>query len=178
MSKVEQLIKKFESIINEPWQSGLSGAEKVWFLIFDPVDLKKVHFNLSEFEMTTKNADREWLMISMNEYFSTWLSQHDYKESYFEEPEYISDALQGDFKDFVMNDISAQLKSNSENTLVVLKDASAIFGFVKLSEIVQDISKQIQGRLMVLFPGEFTNNQYRLMDARDGWDYLARPITI
>jgi len=55
---------------------------------------------------------------------------------------------------------------------------SAIFGFIRLSEIVNSISNKVQGRLLVLFPGEFTNNQYRLMDARDGWDYLARPIMI
>jgi hypothetical protein len=178
MSKVEQLVKKFEGIINEPWPVGLSGAEKVWFLIFDPAELRKVHFKLSEFEMATKNAKRDWLMISLNNHFSKWLSQHDYKDSFFKEPEYISDALQDEFKDFIMEDISKQLKESTENTLVVLKDAAAIFGFIKLSDIVQEISKKIDGRLMVLFPGEFTNNQYRLMDARDGWDYLARPITL
>lgn len=178
MSKIDQLIAKFERIINEPWPSGLSGQEKVWFLIFDPIDLKKVHFKLSEFEMATKNANREWLLISLNDYFTNWLSNNEYKEAFFEEPEYISDALQGEFREYIILEIDKRLERNSENTLIVLKDASAIFGFIKLSEIVQDISKKIKGRLMVLFPGEFTNSQYRLMDARDGWDYLARPIMI
>ena len=178
MSKIDQLIAKFELIINEPWPSGLSGQEKVWFLIFDPIDLKKVHFKLSEFEMATKNANREWLLISLNDYFTNWLSNNEYKEAFFEEPEYISDALQGEFREFIIFEIDKRLERNSENTLIVLKDASAIFGFIKLSEIVQDISKKIKGRLMVLFPGEFTNSQYRLMDARDGWDYLARPIMV
>jgi hypothetical protein len=178
MSKINHLISKFGSIINEPWPTGLSGQEKVWFLIFDPIDLTKVHFKLGEFEMATKNANHDWLLISLNDYFTTWLSQHDYKESFFEEPEYISDALQDEFREYLILKINERLLQNTENTLVVLKDASAIFGFIKLSEIVQDISNKIKGRLMVLFPGEFTNNQYRLMDARDGWDYLARPIMI
>jgi hypothetical protein len=178
MSKVNQLIEKFESIIKEPWSTGLSGQEKVWFLIFDPIDLRKVHFKLGEFEMATKNANRDWLSISLNDSFTNWLSQHDYKESFFEEPQYISDALQEEFREYIILEINEKLEENSENTLLVLKDASAIFGFIKLSEIVQDLSNKIKGRLMVLFPGEFTNNQYRLMDARDGWDYLARPIMI
>ena len=178
MSKINQLLAKFEGIINEPWPTGLSGQEKVWFLIFDPIDLRKVHFKLGEFEMATKNANREWLLISLNDYFTNWLSQHDYKESFFEEPQYISDALQDDFREYIINEITKSFFQNSENTLLVLKDVSAIFGFIKLSEIVNDISKKIKGRLMVLFPGEFTSNQYRLMDARDGWDYLARPIMI
>ena len=178
MSKVNQLIVKFENIIKEPWPTGLSGQEKVWFLIFDPIDLRKVHFKLGEFEMATKNANREWLLISLNDSFTNWLSQHDYKESFFEEPQYISDALQEEFREYIILEINKKSIQNSENTLLVLKDASAIFGFIKLSEIVQDLSNKIKGRLMVFFPGEFTNNQYRLMDARDGWDYLARPIMI
>ena len=178
MSKVNQLLAKFESIINEPWPTGLSGQEKVWFLIFDPIELKKVHFKLGEFEMATRNANRKWLLISLNDYFTNWLSNHDYKEAFFEEPEYISDALQSEFREYIINKINKELTDNSENTLLVLKDASAIFGFIKLSEVVQDVSNKIKGRLMVLFPGEFSNNQYRLMDARDGWDYLARPIMI
>lgn len=178
MSKVNKLLKKFESVIKEPWSQGLSGQEKVWFLIFDPADLKKVYFNLGEFEIATKNANREWLLISLNSCFTNWLSGHDYREEFFKEPEYISDALQSDFREYISKEISIALKQNSPTTLVVLKDVSAIFGFIKLSEIVQDISNKIQGRLMVLFPGEYTNNQYRLMDARDGWNYLARPIMI
>lgn len=178
MSKIDQLVKKFESIIHEPWPKGLSGQEKVWFLIFDPIELRKVHFKLGEFEIATRNANREWLLVSLNDHFSNWISKHDYKELFFKEPKYLSDALQDDFRKYILEEIKACLANNTEKTLVVLKDASAVFGFIKLSAVVQEISDIINGRLMVLFPGEFTNNQYRLMDARDGWDYLARPIMI
>ena len=34
------------------------------------------------------------------------------------------------------------------------------------------------GRLVVFFPGQFEQNNYRLLDARDGWNYLAVPITL
>ncbi len=179
MSKIEQLLQKYQRIIKEPWPTGLSGPEKVWFLIFDPLDLRKMEFKLDEFEIATKSANRNWHLISLKTKFSEWLSKHDYKGSFFEEPEYLSDALQGDFKSYLENTIIADLGiNNNENTLVVLKDVSAIYGFIRLSELVNAISNKVQGRLMVLFPGEFTNNQYRLMDARDGWDYLARPIML
>ena len=179
MSKIDQLLQKFQRIIKEPWPTGLSGQEKIWFLIFDPIDLRKMEFKLGEFEIATKNANRDWHLISLKTKFSYWLSKHDYKVSFFEDPEYLSDALQDDFKNYLEDSIIADLDSNNnENTLIVLNDVSAIFGFIKLSEIVNAISNKIQGRLMILFPGEFTNNQYRLMDARDGWDYLARPIMI
>lgn len=179
MSKINQLLTEFKKIIKEPWPRGLSGQEKVWFLIFEPSDLRKMHFKLGEFEIVAKNANRKWHLVSLNNYFSEWLSNHDYKDAFFEEPEDISDALQEDFKEYILSRFELDLgKKTDENTLCVLKDVSAVFGFIKLSEIINAISKKIPGRLMVLFPGEYANNQYRLMDARDGWDYLARPILI
>ena len=33
------------------------------------------------------------------------------------------------------------------------------------------------GRLLVFFPGSYENNNYRLLDGYDGWNYLAVPIT-
>jgi hypothetical protein len=65
-----------------------------------------------------------------------------------------------------------------ENTLIALKDVSSIFGFARLSEILKNCDKDLKGRLLIFFPGEFEQNHYRLLDARDGWDYLARPITL
>ena len=39
-------------------------------------------------------------------------------------------------------------------------------------------TKDIRGRLALFFPGDVDNNNYRLLDARDGWNYLAIPITL
>ena len=36
----------------------------------------------------------------------------------------------------------------------------------------------IAGRLVVFFPGSRDGNTYRLLDARDGWNYLAHSITL
>ena len=40
------------------------------------------------------------------------------------------------------------------------------------------IERDIRGRVVVFFPGEYENSNYRLLDARDGWNYLAVPITL
>jgi hypothetical protein len=179
MAKVDDLIKKFEKVIKEPWAKGLSGQEKVWFLVFDPTELRRVEFRLGDFEILTKNSGRSWHQVSLHKLFTSWMANNAYKEAYFEDPEYISDALQGDFKQYVLSELDEALtRRNEEDALIVLKDVSAIFGFLKLSEVINALSNKVKGRMMVLFPGEFSNNQYRLMDARDGWDYLARPITL
>ena len=40
------------------------------------------------------------------------------------------------------------------------------------------IESDVRGRIAVFFPGEYEDSNYRLLDARDGWNYLAVPITL
>lgn len=48
---------------------------------------------------------------------------------------------------------------------------------VKVSALLSAVNHAVAGRLLVFFPGEHEGNSYRLLDARDGWNYLAIPIT-
>ena len=48
---------------------------------------------------------------------------------------------------------------------------------MKVSALLNAVNDAIAGRLLVFFPGEHEGNSYRLLDARDGWNYLAIPIT-
>ena len=54
--------------------------------------------------------------------------------------------------------------------------ALGVFGFVRVSELVSALEPSIRGRLVVFFPGEYENGNYRFLDARDGWSYRAVPI--
>ena len=51
------------------------------------------------------------------------------------------------------------------------------FGFLKVKDVVDKLAPKIAGRLLVFFPGSNENNNYRLLDGYDGWNYLAVPIT-
>ena len=53
-----------------------------------------------------------------------------------------------------------------------------LFGLARVSSIVEGIKDTVGGRLVVFFPGEYhpENHAYRLLDARDGWNYLAVPL--
>ena len=42
---------------------------------------------------------------------------------------------------------------------------------------MEQVQNDIPGRLLVFFPGTYEDNIYRLLDARDGWNYHAVPIT-
>lgn len=61
--------------------------------------------------------------------------------------------------------------------MVALMGIGSLFGFLRVSTLVQGVADAVRGRLVVLFPGEYENKTYRLLDARDGWSYLAVPIT-
>jgi hypothetical protein len=55
--------------------------------------------------------------------------------------------------------------------------AGSLLGFARVSRVLHLVEHQVRGRLLVFFPGtRDTNNNYRLLDARDGWNYLAMPI--
>jgi hypothetical protein len=48
---------------------------------------------------------------------------------------------------------------------------------MRVSSLIESVEDSVRGRLLVLFPGEYAGNVYRFMDARDGFNYMAVPIT-
>lgn len=179
-SKIDQLLSAFEKVVKEPWSSVLSGQERIWFLVYDPAEQRKVDFRLGDFETTTVKAGKKWEDISLKLCFPSWMSQHKYKESYFQRPDLVKGILESKFTQYSIQFLKNELKKfdQDQNTLIAIKDVSALFGFVRLSEILKSCDKDFKGRMLIFFPGEFEQNHYRLLDARDGWDYLARPITL
>ena len=179
-SKIDQLLSAFEKVVKEPWSSALSGQERIWFLVYDPAEQRKVDLRLGDFETATLKARKKWKGISLKNCFHTWMANHEYREDYFKNPEYIVDQLEAEFIPFAIQFLKDELKKieQDQETLITIKDVSALFGFVRLSEILKSCDKDFKGRMLIFFPGEFEHNHYRLLDARDGWDYLARPITL
>jgi hypothetical protein len=179
-SKIDQLVEAFEKVVKEPWSSTLSGQERIWFLVFDPAEQRKVDFRLGDFETGTLKAGKKWKSISMKQCFPTWMVNHQYRDGYFKKPNHIVDQLEADFIPFAIQFLKNELKKieQDQDTLIAIKDVSSLFGFVRLSEILKSCDKDFKGRMLIFFPGEFEHNHYRLLDARDGWDYLARPIIV
>lgn len=64
------------------------------------------------------------------------------------------------------------------DTVMAVCGVASLYGFTQVSLVLKEVVHEIQGRLLLFFPGEFDNNNYRLLDARDGWNYLAVPITL
>ncbi len=179
-TRIDLLIEAYEKVVKEPWSSALSGQERIWFLVYDPAELRKVELRMGDFEAAAVKAGKKWESISFKQCFPLWMSNHEYREGYFKKPQHIVDQLEAKFIPFAIKFLKDELAKieMTEDTLIAIKDVSALFGLARLSEILKSCDGHFNGRLIIFFPGEFEHNHYRLLDARDGWDYLARPITI
>ena len=83
------------------------------------------------------------------------------------------------FVETLIEQIKAQIATQAgPDTVVALVGVGALFGVARVSTVVEGIKDAIPGRLLVFIPGEHhpENHTYRLLDARDGWNYLAVPL--
>ena len=80
---------------------------------------------------------------------------------------------------FIAEEVESFLQKNDigADSVVALKGVGSLFGFLKVKEVVDNLAPMVKGRLLVFFPGSYEDNNYRLLDGYDGWNYLAVPIT-
>jgi len=177
-SIVEDLLKSFDLVMKEPWSPSLSGQERIWFLVYDPAEQRKVDLRMGDFENCVKRANKKWVTISLKNCFPSWIANHEYRDEYFADPEALVDQLDAEFKQYAIKFLCDELANANadENTLSAVTGVSSLFGFTRLSDVLSGCSTAFKGRLLIFFPGEYQKNHYRLLDARDGWSYLARPI--
>ncbi len=181
MGQIERLIQNYDTRVSLPWERNLAGPQRVWFAVYNKSEQRRLRRRLDEFDISTRRAGHGWLTLDLSNAFACWLAAHEYRESYFEAPEH----LEGDspvideFKEAMVKQVTDVLTSPKadESTVVVIYGLATLFGFMQTSELVAKVETAIRGRLLVFFPGEYENNTFRFLDARDGWNYLAVPIT-
>ena len=178
MSKLDKLLREYGNHISIPWQQGQAGAQRVIFIVHDKADELRFRTKVDEFEIATKSAGHNWQLLDLTNSFPEWMTRLDYHDTYFEAPEDI-EGLLPQFVDSVVSAIIDQLTQPDvdDHSVVAIMGIACLFGFARVSEIVQRAAPHIRGRLVVFFPGTYEVNNYHLLDARDGWNYLAVPIT-
>jgi hypothetical protein len=154
-----------------------TGAQRVMLLIYEKELERTLRARLGEFEIKTRNAGHEWVQHDCTTAFSRWLASDEYNEAYFEAPEDLAMKIEGEFLDHIVAPLRERLRASNDNTVVALTGLASLYGFAHISEIVRSVEPDIQGRLIVFFPGAKEGSNYRLLDARDGWNYLANCIT-
>jgi hypothetical protein len=178
MGKIEDLADAFERHISLPWQRSLSGPQRVIVVIYDKTWERSLRTRKGEFENRATKAGHAWQEFDCTRIFAEWLAADDYRDAFFEYPEDLPMKLEGEFKDHVAGLLRDALKTAGDNTAVALTGIGSLYGFLHISSLVRDIEPDIQGRLVVFFPGSKDGDNYRLLDARDGWNYLATSISL
>jgi hypothetical protein len=182
MSRIDLLRKNFQRLCEFSWDRNVAGAQRVWLAVYDKEDERKLRLRLGLFEEATIQSGHKWAAIDFTEAFANWMCGPDnasYAESYFESPELLDDAALAGVKHSVVTQIRTALAklTDPDNTVLALHGVASLFGFLKISEILPLVEEAIKGRLLVFFPGTYEQNNYRLLDAGDGWNYHAIPIT-
>jgi len=181
MGRIEDLAISYQSHIELPWQRNLAGAQRTIFVVYPKGDERRLRAKLELFEMATLHGDEhKWKVFDFTPVFARWMSKMEYRKGYFEEPNNLSMKLRSDFVRFVAGELRKvlTLEDVDEDTAVAVYGVASLYGFTRVSMVLKEVEKDIRGRLILFFPGDYDSNNYRLLDARDGWNYLAVPITL
>lgn len=181
-SKLAKLVAAYRQHLGVPWQSGLAPIQRVIFAVYDKTDELRLRANVDEFALVTQQLGKQWLLIDLTNTFPEWMAAQEYRDAYFESPEDLDGYPAGELTEFLASLIK-QLEQRIEaeagpDTVVALLGVGALFGLVRVSSVIEGIKTTVPGRLLVFFPGEYhpEGHTYRLLDARDGWNYLAVPL--
>ncbi|MDP9438892.1 MAG: DUF1788 domain-containing protein [Actinomycetota bacterium] len=176
---MEGLLKAYKRFVALPWTGGIAAQQRVWFALYEPHDERRLRLRIGAFEEVTIRAGHGWLACNLTDEFAHWMASQEYRESYFESPDTLVRAKLSRFADHVADVVRRTLESPeaNEGTVFAIYGVSSLFGLVRVSYLLEKVSPCIRGRLLVFFPGEYDNGNYRLLDARDGWNYLAIPIS-
>lgn len=179
MSRIKRLLNSYETHIKIPWRQGVAPPQRVIFCVYDPAEETKIRVHFDEFAIVTKQAGYKWESFDLTNTFADWLAGQRYANKYFTQPNLINPVMHR-YLEYIETEFTQLLadKLSDEDTVVALKGVGSLFGLIKVKDLVDKLSPLVVGRLLVFFPGSYDeNNNYRLLDAYDGWNYLAVPIT-
>jgi len=178
VSRVKRLTQSFRKYVAVPWRDDAAAAQRVIFCVYHETEELRLRASVDEFEIATRAADHGWALFDLTDSFPNWLASQRYAKSYFQKPNLLSTLLPK-YLDYIEAEFDAFLqdKGVSAHFVVALQGVGSLFGFLKVKEVVDKLAPKVKGRLLVFFPGSYEDNNYRLLDGYDGWNYLAVPIT-
>jgi len=182
MGRIEDLAARYGEHIRTPWQRTVAGAQRVIMVVYDKEMERTLRARKALFETATREANQghEWYEIDVADSFARWIAADEYREAYFESPEDLRLKLEAEFAEYVAQRLREMLTNPDvgPSSVVAVFGVGALYGFTRVSKVLKLVESDIRGRLVVFFPGQYEQNNYRLLDARDGWNYMAVPITL
>lgn len=178
MSRVSDLVDAYKAELPLAWKDNVSGGERVWMLVYPPDLERQMRHALPSLELATTQAGRVWAVLDVTDDFGRWLSAHRHAEAFYEDPSDLTQSILDQFETALVARIRQALETAPENAVVALVGIGSIFPFLRASSVIKSVDSAVTGRLLVLFPGlhDPETHSFRLLDARDGFNYRARVI--
>jgi hypothetical protein len=181
MSEIDRLLERYQEQISIPWSTIRSDAERTLFVVYDRSKERQLRARVSEFREKTEDAGRLWTAFDVTDEFPQWFAAHPNRDDYFACPQDMPGYRQGVIQEFQDTFTSRMIEriaavASPEHAVAIL-GVGSLFGVSRVSAVVTTIASVVPGRLVIFFPGEKIDNNYRLLGARDGWSYLATAIT-
>jgi BREX protein BrxB len=177
MSAIDRLLSNYSRQVRLPWSGTASGKQRVWFAVYPPAEERRVRARLPQFEALTLEANHGWITVDLTSLLPEWISVHEYREGIFEQPEHFS--VNSELEALAAERVRQTCSREEADAggVVAVTGLASLFDFMRVSSLVERVEDSVRGRLVVFFPGEYAGNVYRFMDARDGFNYMAVPIT-
>ena len=178
MNRVRRLLDSYGKFVEVPWRDDVAAPQRVIFCVYNEKEELRLRAKVDEFEIVTRNVGHDWQLFDLTDTFAVWLSSQRYAEKYLQQPALLITRLP-QYRSDIADQFAAFLlqRAAGSNCVVALLGVGSLFGLVKAKAVVDRLAPMVEGRLVVFFPGTFENNNYRLLDGYDGWNYLAVPIT-
>ena len=177
MSTIDRLLGNYSRRVRLPWSINMAGKQRVWFAVYPPAEERRVRARLPHFETLTLEAGHGWFNVDLTGLLPQWIAAQEYREGIFAEPEHFS--ANGELEDLAVQRVRQGCAGEGVDaaSVVAVTGLATLFDFIRVSSLIERVEDSIVGRLLILFPGEYAGNVYRFMDARDGFNYMAVPIT-
>ena len=156
----------------------LSGAQRVMLVVYEKELERTLRARVGEFEQATRRNGHDWTLVDCTRWFAEWMASAEYRDAWFEDPNLLGMKLEGEFRQDIARKLSAELDAAGDNSVVGVLGVASLYGFLRVSELIRAVEQSIRGRLVVFFPGTKNESNYRLLDARDGWNYLAQGVML
>jgi hypothetical protein len=179
MGRIERLVERYRQHIGLPWQQTVAGAQRVIIVIYDKELERSLRARLELFAIASKEAGHTWHEVDLSDSFAQWMAADEYRDAYFESPSDLQLKLESEFTESLATRIQSVMVQPevNETSVVAIYGVGSLFGFTRVSQLLKLVESVIRGRLVVFFPGTLEGSNFKLLDARDGWNYLAVPIT-
>jgi hypothetical protein len=177
MSAIDRLLTNYSRQVRLPWSASMSGKQRVWFAVYPPAEERRVRARLPQFEAQTLEANHGWIAVDLTRLLPEFLAAHKYRESIFQKPEHLRAGSELEVRAAALVNEACSREEADAESVVAVTGLASLFDFMRVSSLVERVEDSVRGRLLVMFPGEYAGNVYRFMDARDGFNYMAVPIT-